>query len=50
MNNYILTELDDTKILSALREASLLYENGCLMETRDILQEIINAIDEYSEV
>lgn len=42
-------ELDDKKIVAALHKAADDYENGALIEVRDILLEIINAIDEFDE-
>lgn len=41
--------LQDTKIIEALKQAVVDYENGELIEVRDLLEEIINAIDEFSE-
>ncbi len=40
-------ELDDKKIIDALRKATIDYENGELIEVRDLLLEIVNAIDEF---
>lgn len=42
-------ELDDKKIIYALRKAADNYENGELIEVRDILLEIINAIDDFEK-
>jgi hypothetical protein len=38
-------ELDDEKIVEALTQAAEDYENGELVEVRDLLKEIIDAID-----
>ena len=43
-------KLEDKKIQTALRKAADDYENGELIEVRDLLLEIINAIDEYAEI
>lgn len=40
-------ELEDKKIIAALRQAAEDYENGELVEVRDLLVEIVNAIDEF---
>ena len=41
-------ELDDTKIVTVLRKAADDYENGELIEVRDTLLEIIDAIDKFT--
>ena len=41
-------ELQDKKIITALRQAAEDYENGEISETRDLLLDIVNAIDEFS--
>lgn len=41
--------LEDKKIEAALRKAADDYENGELIEVRDLLLEIINAIDEFTK-
>ena len=43
-------QLEDKKIVAALRKAADDYENGELIEVRDLLFEIINAIDAFAEV
>lgn len=40
-------ELNDEKITDALRKAAAEYENGALIEVRDLLLEIVDAIDEF---
>ena len=40
-------ELEDQKIIDALLQAAKDYENGAIAEVRDILVEIVNAIDEF---
>ena len=40
-------ELEDQKIVDALRQAAKDYENGAIAEVRDVLIEIVNAIDEF---
>lgn len=42
-------ELQDKKIEAALRKAADDYANGELIEVRDLLLEIIYAIDEFSD-
>ena len=41
-------ELQDNEIVKALREAVDDYEDGAISEVRDLLVEIVNAIDEWS--
>jgi len=41
-------KLEDKKIAAALRKAADDYENGELIEVRDLLSEIVNAIDEFA--
>lgn len=41
-------KLQDKKIEAALRKAADDYANGELIEVRDLLLEIINAIDEFA--
>lgn len=41
-------ELQDNEIVKALREAADDYEDGAISEVRDLLIEIVNAIDEWS--
>ena len=38
--------LEDKKIAEDIRKSADMYENGEIIEARDILAEIINAIDE----
>lgn len=40
-------ELEDQKIMEALHQAANDYENGAIAEARDVLVEIVNAIDEF---
>lgn len=40
-------ELRDAEIISALEKAIKWYENGALIEVRDELIEIVDAIDEF---
>ena len=40
-------KLKDKKIVSALRQVAEQYENGELIEVRDLLQDIVDAIDEF---
>ena len=47
MRFYKNGELEDKEIVSALRQAAEQYENGELIEVRDLLQEIVDAIDEF---
>ena len=47
MRFYKNGELEDKKIVEALRKAADAYENGELIEVRDLLQDIVDAIDEF---
>ena len=40
-------ELQDKQIVDALRQAVEDYENGEIIETKDVLIEIINAITDF---
>ena len=42
-------ELKDKKIVAALQQAAKNYENGEIIEVRDLLAEIVYAIDEFSD-
>ena len=42
--------MDDTKILEKIEQAKELYEDGAILEMRDLLSEIIDDIDEFSNV
>ena len=42
-------QLEDKKIVAALHKAAENYENGEIIEVRDLLQEIVNAIDEFED-
>jgi hypothetical protein len=42
-------ELKDEKIAKALRQAAQDYENGAIAEVRDLLADIVNAIDEFED-
>ena len=41
-------ELQDIEIINALKEAAYNYEYGEILEVRDVLVEIVRAIDEYA--
>lgn len=41
-------ELQDEKIIAALKKAAEDYENGEICEVRDLLADIVNAIDEFA--
>lgn len=43
-------ELEDERIINALNTAARDYENGELIEVRDLLLEIVAAIDEFTEL
>lgn len=43
------TELDDTKIIETLSKVASMYNNGEVMEVRDELVAIVNAIDEFEK-
>lgn len=40
-------ELKDDEIIKALKDAADDYEDGMVSEVRDLLVEIVNAIDEW---
>ena len=40
-------ELEDDEIVAALRDAADDYEDGAISEVRDLLIEIVQAIDEW---
>ena len=40
-------ELRDEKIIAALKKARKWYENGAIIEVRDLLLEIVDSIDEF---
>lgn len=40
-------ELEDQKILAALAQAAKDYENGAILEARDVLADIVVAIDHF---
>lgn len=42
-------KLKDTEIVLALTNAANDYENGCLIEVRDLLSDIVQAIDNFTE-
>lgn len=47
---YIINgDLQDKRIANALRQAAEDYENGELLEDRDLLLEIIAAINEFED-
>lgn len=39
--------LRDKKIAEDIRKAAIMYENGEIIEVRDLLSEIISAIDDF---
>lgn len=41
-------ELQDVEIINALKEAVCDYEDGAIAEVRDLLAEIVIAIDEWT--
>lgn len=49
MNKYLNNDctLKDKEIIEDIRKAVDMYENGELVETHDVLLEIINAIDDF---
>ena len=49
MKFYKTGELQDKKIASALRQAVDDFENGELIEVRDVLQDIVDAINEKTD-
>jgi len=42
-------ELQDKKIVAALHQAAEDYENGEIIEVKDVLFEIINAITDFEQ-
>ena len=40
--------LKDVEIINALKEAVYDYEDGAILEVRDVLEEIVKAINEYN--
>ena len=40
-------KLRDIEIINALKEAVYDFEDGAILEVRDVLAEIVEAIDEY---
>lgn len=50
-NNFFVDgELLDCRIMKALKKAVTDYENGEIAEVRDLLMEIVDAIDEWSSL
>lgn len=49
MRFYKKGKLEDKKIEAALRKAADDYADGALIEVRDLLADIVNAIDEFAE-
>lgn len=49
MRFYKKGKLEDKKIEMALRGAADSYANGELIEVRDLLSEIVSAIDEFTD-
>lgn len=49
--NYIKKngELKDASIVGALKTAALMYENGEIVETRDVLFEILRDLNKFIE-
>lgn len=41
-------KLKDIEILNALKEAVYDYEDGAILEVRDVLVDIVKAIDEWN--
>lgn len=41
-------KLQDIEILNALKEAVYDYEDGAILEVRDVLVDIVKAIDEWT--
>lgn len=46
---YAKGELKDSKIVAALKQAAKDYEDGAIAEVRDLLSEIVFAIDEWTD-
>lgn len=42
-------ELKDDKILKALKQAAKDYEDGSISEVRDVLADIVDAIDDFTD-
>ena len=42
-------ELKDKKIIEALKQAAVQYENGEIAEVRDTLFDIVDAIDDFEK-
>lgn len=42
-------QLKDSEIIDALRKAAEWYENGAIVETGELLVEIVDAIDAFCE-
>lgn len=42
-------KLEDGKIIDSLHKAAEDYENGEIVEVRDLLMDIIGAIDEFTD-
>lgn len=50
MSKFIINdELNDKKIVAALRQAAENYENGEIAEVRNLLVDIVHAIDEFDD-
>ena len=49
MRFYKKGKLEDKKIEAALRGVADMYANGELIEVRDLLVEIVDAIDEFTD-
>ena len=49
MNFFKNGQLQDKKIVDALRRAADDYEDGAIIETRSLLQDIVDAIDEFTD-
>ena len=49
MNNRFIEygKLQDIEIINALKEAVYDYEDGAIVEVRDVLVDIVKAIDEW---
>lgn len=42
-------ELRDKELLAALKQAAIDYEDGAIVEVRDTLAEIVEAINEFED-
>ena len=42
-------ELDDIGIIKAIKIAGDYYKRGCIIEARDILADVVNAINQFDK-